>query len=74
MAAGPPQGRPDGRPEREPNRTRNRIIYGTLAFLVVTAVVAFGLGQLLDLSFGASVGWAVLVMLGLVVLVAVLAT
>lgn len=59
-------------PRRDVSRTR--IIYGTLAFLVVTAVVAFGLSSLFDLSFGPAVGWSVLVLVGVVVLVGVLAS
>lgn len=56
--------------DRDP--VRSKIVYGTLATLVIGAVVAVGLMALFELSFAVAVGWTVLLAVCVLLLFAIL--
>ncbi len=57
---------------RDRDPVRSKIVYGTLATLVIGAVVALGLMALFELSFAIAVGWTVLFAVCVLLLFAIL--
>ncbi|MDQ3463919.1 MAG: hypothetical protein M3500_04280 [Actinomycetota bacterium] len=52
--------------------TRTRLLYLTVALLLLAGLVSFGLMSLFDLSFGVAVGWTVVLGVAIMLLLAVL--
>lgn len=52
--------------------TRTRLLYLTVALLLLAGLVCFGLMSLFDLSFGVAVGWTVVLGVAIMLLLAVL--